>query len=68
MRTALLAIFFGALLTVAVSGTIYFWLKYNDVELSGHGFAALILGVVVSIGLGVGLMRLVYLSDRKGFD
>lgn len=68
LQTVLLAIFLGALLLLSVSGALYFWLAYNDVEMSGHGIFALILGVGVSLALGIGLMRLVYISDRKGFD
>ena len=32
------------------------------------GWAALIIGVVLSIALGVGLMALVFHSNRKGHD
>ena len=68
MRTILLIILLGGFLTLSIAGAIYFWLQFNDVELSGHGITALILGVVVSLALGIGLMRLVYESDRRGFD
>jgi hypothetical protein len=36
--------------------------------LSGHGIAAVVLGVTVSVGLGVALMALVFYSDRSGRD
>ena len=68
LQTLLLAIFFGALLLLAVGGALYFWLAFNDVEMSAHGIFALTLGVGVSLALGIGLMRLVYFSNRKGFD
>ncbi len=51
LQTVLLAMFFGALLLLAVSGALYFWLAFNDVEMSGHGIFALILGVGVSLAL-----------------
>jgi hypothetical protein len=36
--------------------------------LSGHGIAALIIGTVLSAGLGVALMGLVFFSARSGVD
>jgi hypothetical protein len=36
--------------------------------MSGHGWTALVLGIVVSIALGTGLMFLVFYSHRKGYD
>ena len=36
--------------------------------MTGHGTTALVLGVIFSIILGVGLMALVFLSNRRGYD
>ena len=36
--------------------------------MSGHGVAALIIGAVGSLVLGGGLMALVFLSSRRGYD
>jgi len=36
--------------------------------LSGPGTVALILGVVITVVLGVGLMTLVFISHRSGMD
>lgn len=36
--------------------------------MSGHGVAALVLGVIGSLVLGGGLMALVFLSSRRGYD
>jgi hypothetical protein len=44
------------------------WSNLGDVSMSGHGWTALVLGVVVSIALGAGLMFLVFYSHRKGYD
>ena len=63
----LLAVMLGLL-----GATAYFawsiWSGLSGVEMSGHGWTALILGVVVSIALGGGLMFLVFYSHRKGYD
>ena len=44
------------------------WNQLADVEMSIHGYIALALGVLATLGLGMGLMWLVYYSDRRGFD
>lgn len=40
----------------------------GDAALSGHGVTALILGVVFTLALGIGLMALLFLSSRRGYD
>lgn len=42
----------------------FFW----DSGLSAHGYIAFGLGVFFTMGLGFGLMWLVFYSSRKGFD
>ena len=37
-------------------------------EQPAAGWVALVLGVVVTLALGVGLMALVFISSRRGFD
>ena len=39
-----------------------------DVEMSIHGYVAMILGIVFSLVIGCGLMALMFYSSRKGFD
>ena len=41
---------------------------WSDVEVSGHGFLAMTLGVGFSTLLAAGLMALVFYSDRKSHD
>jgi len=47
---------------------VYLWMSLGDVEMSGAGVAALIGGGLATLGLGVGLMSLVFYSNRKGYD
>lgn len=68
MKTVFIAVFFGALLILAIGGVIWLWLDFNDVQLSVHGMIALGLGVGLSLAIGIGLMRLVYWSNRHGYD
>lgn len=55
---------------LALAGLMAWWVwrELGDVAMSGHGYAALILGVVISFGLGAGLMFLVFYSSRRGYD
>jgi Na+-driven multidrug efflux pump len=56
---ALLAV--GIVVAVAVS-------EIGDVEMSGAGWAAMVLGILLTLGLGFGLMSLVFISNRRGYD
>ena len=40
----------------------------GDVEMSGAGWGAMLLGIVLTLGLGCGLMSLVFISNRRGYD
>ena len=44
------------------------WVSLGDAEISVHGTAALVLGVVFSLIVGCGLMALVFFSSRRGYD
>lgn len=39
-----------------------------DVEMSIHGYIAMILGIVFSLMIGCGLMALMFYSSRHGYD
>jgi len=66
-QIVLLIVVLGAFL----AGSIWFaadaWFGI-DAEMSGHGWFALFLGVVLTFALGVGLMWLVFHSSRSGAD
>ena len=55
------------LLTVSVFYAVQVW-SAMDVAMSAWGWVFLGLGVVVSIGLGAGLMALVFYSSRHDYD
>jgi hypothetical protein len=44
------------------------WAGIGDSEISGAGWLAMGLGVVVTLALGIGLMALVFISSRRGYD
>ncbi len=58
----------GFLLALAVGVAFSVWRALAEVELGLHGIVALLLGVGVTLALGIGLMCLVYFSHRHGYD
>jgi len=44
------------------------WIGIGDSEISGAGWLAMGLGVIVTLALGIGLMALVFISNRRGYD
>jgi hypothetical protein len=68
MKTVLLVVVWTVLLVAAGGLALHLWLELEDVRLGFHGWLALILGVGLSLALGVGLMMLVFHSARRGYD
>ena len=56
------------LLAVALSWTIDAWVSLDAVEMSVHGYIAMVLGIIFSLALGFGLMGLMFYSSRHGYD
>lgn len=67
-KTILLVIGLGAALIGVSLFAVDRWQSLADVEVSTAGTVALALGLIVTFGLGVGLMALVFYSSRKGYD
>jgi hypothetical protein len=44
------------------------WIGIGDSEISAAGWLAMGLGVIVTLALGIGLMALVFISSRRGYD
>jgi hypothetical protein len=68
MRTTLVIFALFAFLGIAAAWALFAWLSLDDVQMGGHGYAAMILGIVFSLGLGFGLMGLMFYSSRHGYD
>lgn len=58
----------GVLLFVSALFAIYAGLLFSGVSMSIHGWIAMGLGAFLTTALGAGLMALVFVSARKGFD
>jgi hypothetical protein len=52
---------------LAVIG-IEFWNGIGDSDISPAGWVAMGIGIVVTLALGIGLMTLVFISSRRGYD
>jgi hypothetical protein len=48
--------------------TAALWTGIGDSEISGAGWLAMGLGIVLTLALGIGLMALVFISNRRGYD
>ena len=60
-----------AVLAFLLAGTVafaYFGLTEPGRPMSPEFFGALIIGSIVSLGVGAGLMALLFYSHRKGYD
>ena len=67
LQKILLIVVLGAFLIVSIWFAAQSWVQV-DTQMSGHGWIALTLGVVLSFVLGAGLMALVFISSRRGYD
>ena len=63
-QTLLLCVLLGALLAAAVVAAVWMWEVAGDAPIGLVGFLAMAAGVIASLALGIGLMRLVYRSER----
>jgi hypothetical protein len=47
---------------------IHLWHEAGDVQISSAGWVAMAFGVLVTLGLGIALMALIFISSRRGYD
>jgi hypothetical protein len=57
----------AAVLAVAAV-VVIFWNRLGASEISIAGWLAMICGVIITFALGIGLMTLMYISNRRGYD
>jgi O-antigen ligase len=57
-----------ALVLAAIGVAWSAWRSLADVEMSTAGMVAMIFGALVTLALGSGLMALIFISNRRGFD
>jgi hypothetical protein len=64
---AAVAIAVAAVVSVAVV-IVLFWNQLGASQISTVGWLALGFGVLATLALGIGLMALMFISNRRGFD
>lgn len=61
-----------ALAVAVLSGVFavvaHLWSAIGNAEISAAGWIAMVFGVLVALALGIGLMALVFISSRRGYD
>jgi hypothetical protein len=59
-----LLVLLAATMVVAYLG----WTSGSGIDMPASGYIAMGFGVVISLGVGFGLMALIFYSSRKGYD
>jgi len=57
-----------AVVVAVIAAIAGLWNGIGDSEISAGGWLAMGLGIVVTLALGIGLMSLVFISSRRGYD
>jgi hypothetical protein len=57
-----------AAVTVVAVVIAMFWSSIGTSEISFAGWLAMALGILATLALGIGLMALVFISSRHGYD
>ena len=47
---------------------VAFWTSLGDSDISPAGWVAMGFGIILTLAVGVGLMALVFISSRRGYD
>jgi len=68
MRTGTLVLLALTALAGIAGISAYTWVSMGDVAISWRGLLAMGLGIAFSLALGIGLMALVYFSNKRGYD
>jgi hypothetical protein len=58
----------GLCLVLAVAAIYFATTVYSDLPMTTGGLIAMIIGVVVTLAVGIGLMALIFYSSRAGYD
>jgi hypothetical protein len=62
------AVILAAVVLLVVAVIANWWTGIVDTDISRAGWVAMGLGAIFTIVLGVGLMSLVFISNRRGYD
>ena len=68
MKPYLLILPMAGILGLAIWFMVASWSMMPGASMSGHGYAAMFLGILFTIVVGCGLMALAFYSNRRGYD
>jgi membrane protein YdbS with pleckstrin-like domain len=68
MRTFFAIVSLLVLLGTAIAWAIWAFQQMPDVKISGHGYAAMLLGIIFTLLVGCGLVGLLFYSSRHRYD
>ena len=57
-----------AVVAAIIVPVVGLWSGIGDAGLSVGGWIAMALGILATLALGIGLMALVFISNRRGYD
>ncbi|HYM72810.1 MAG TPA: hypothetical protein VET89_07510 [Stellaceae bacterium] len=60
--------FAAVVVAVLVIVSVGNWERVGDTGISVNGWIALVLGVIATLVVGGGLMALIFISNRRGYD
>jgi hypothetical protein len=58
----------AAVVAVVAVVIVAFWNQLGASQISVGGWLAMAFGVIVTLALGIGLMALMFVSSRRGYD
>ncbi len=68
-RSTWIAVAVATVTVIAVVAAVAgLWGDIGDSGMSPAGWVAMLLGIMATLGLGIGLMALVFVSNRRGYD
>ena len=68
-RASWIAVAIAVIVVVALAALMAgVWSSVADAGISAAGWFAMVLGVLATLALGIGLMALVFISNRRGYD
>jgi hypothetical protein len=67
-RSSVAVVIAGAVILVVAVVVATLWTGIGNADISPVGWLAMGFGVIVTLALGIGLMALVFISSRRGYD
>jgi hypothetical protein len=58
----------ATVMAIIIAVSVFNWLAIGSSGIDLNGWIALILGVLVTLAVGIGLMALIFISSRRGYD